>query len=128
MVTLAIRGETACMRRIVLGIVVIVHALAHANLAIWASTAGPAWLIELLWSLALLGYLAAGLGMLWVSSLVVARESGQGFLALGTIATCIGLGFVVSAFVSIYLTRKIAMWQEPQLPAGDVADEAGLMR
>ncbi len=84
MVAVAERGETEHMRRIVLGLVVILHALAHANVAIWASASGPAWLVESLWSIALLGYLAAGLGMLRVP---VIRQFWKESMVAGTLCS-----------------------------------------
>lgn len=59
---------------------------------------------------------AAALGMLLVS-LGYSDDSGQGLFALAVIALCLGLGFIASAFVTLFLSRRLGLWQEQQ-PAG----------
>ena len=56
---------------------------------------------------------AAALGMLLVSS-GYSDDSGQGLFALGVIALCLGLGFIGSAFVTLFLSRRLGLWQEQQ--------------
>lgn len=68
---------------------------------------------------------AAALGMLLVS-LRYSDDSGEGLFALGAIALCIGLGFIASAFVTIFLSRRLGLWQGQQLPAE--GEEPGLVR
>ena len=82
------------MTRILLGLVVILHALAHASLAVWAAPYAPRWLIDVLWSLALLGYLAAGLGIL---RLPVMRHFWKQMMVIAT----------VSSIVILLLTRHL---------------------
>jgi hypothetical protein len=50
--------------RPLLGILLILHGLAHAGAGMWA--AGPVWLITLLWWLATTLYIGAGLGVMGV--------------------------------------------------------------
>jgi hypothetical protein len=55
---------------------------------------------------------AAAIGMLIVSGRVD-KESAEGFYALGVIALCVGGGFIVSAAVSLLLSRRLGIWQAP---------------
>src|SRR5688500_13933817 len=48
--------------RILIGILLILHGLAHAGAGMWA--AGPVWLLTILWWLATGLYVSAGLGVL----------------------------------------------------------------
>lgn len=74
-----------------------------------------------LWSIQIgLIVAAAGLGMLLVSGRFD-RETAQGFFAMGTIAACVGGGFILSAIVSMVLSRRLGA--KPPLP-----DEAELVR
>jgi hypothetical protein len=57
---------------------------------------------------------AAGVGMLLVS-MRYTDDSGEGLFALGAIALCIGGGFIGSALVTLFLSRRLGLWaaQEP---------------
>ncbi|HEX8616619.1 MAG TPA: hypothetical protein VF911_03440 [Thermoanaerobaculia bacterium] len=68
---------------------------------------------------------AAALGMLLVS-LRFSDETGNGLFALGVIALFIGLGFTGSAAVSIFLSRRLGMFDVP--PAGEQANDSGVMK
>jgi hypothetical protein len=73
---------------------------------------------------------AAALGMLLVSGRFEG-ESGQSLFAMGMIAFCIGGGFIVSAGVSLFLTRRLGLWQGPsslESTSIDRLDEAGRVR
>ena len=73
---------------------------------------------------------AAALGLLIVSGRFE-REAGQELFAMGVIAFCIGAGFVVSAAVSIFLSRRFGLWQVPpssEAAAADRFDDPGLVR
>ena len=66
---------------------------------------------------------AAAVGVLLVAGRFEA-DTARGFFALGTIALCLGAGFVASAGASIALSRRLGLWAPP--PAGDdggAADE-----
>ena len=52
------------MKRVLLGILIVLHGLAHAASGVWLAADGPVWLITVLWGIAMLGYLAAGFGIL----------------------------------------------------------------
>jgi hypothetical protein len=51
------------MRRVV-GWLLILHAIAHANTGTWAVAQRPIWLALTLWCVAVVGFMAAGLGLL----------------------------------------------------------------
>lgn len=55
---------------------------------------------------------AASLGFLLVSG-KFEKESAQELFALGMIGVSIGLGFIASAAVSIFLSRRLGLWQGP---------------
>jgi hypothetical protein len=56
------------MRRLI-GSILVLHGLAHAGVGIWATPAGPVWLITLLWWVAMVGFVAAGAGLIGVPTL-----------------------------------------------------------
>jgi hypothetical protein len=61
---------------------------------------------------------AAGVGLQWVSSGVTDRDAAQPLHALGVVALCVGIGFVISAVVSFILSRRLHLLEtEPQGPA-----------
>jgi len=66
---------------------------------------------------------AASFGVLLVSGRFD-KETAQELFALGMIGVSVGVGFIVSAAVSIFLSRRLGLWQ---LPA-DRADETGIVR
>jgi hypothetical protein len=51
------------------------------------------------------------------------KESGDGLFAMGMIGLCIGIGFVASALVSLYLSRRIGLG-----PDSPVTSEPGLVK
>jgi hypothetical protein len=60
----------------------------------------------------------------------LAKELGDGFFGIGVIALCIGVGFIASAAVSLFLSRRLGLWRAPE--SGDATDvqahDSGLMR
>lgn len=78
-----------------------------------------------MWSIQIGVVLAvAALGMLLVSGRFD-KESAQGFFALGVIGFSIGAGFIASAIVSIFLSRRLGVWQGP---GPEHIDHPGIMR
>lgn len=67
---------------------------------------------------------AASIGTLLVSGRFE-KESSQELFALGMIGASIGAGFIASAVVSLFLSRRLGLWQ-PARP--ERADEPGLVR
>ena len=55
---------------------------------------------------------AAGFGMLLVS-FRFDRGTAADLFAMGTIGLCIGGGFIASALVSLFMSRKLGVWQGP---------------
>jgi hypothetical protein len=55
---------------------------------------------------------AAGLGMLLVS-LRLSGEGSDGMYSLGMIAFCLGAGFIASAAVSVFVSRRLGILQAP---------------
>ena len=58
---------------------------------------------------------AAGLGLQWVSS-GVDKDAAQPLFALGIVALCVGIGFVISAVVSFVLSRRLHLLEIPETP------------
>lgn len=80
---------------------------------------------RVMWSIQLGIVIAAGaLGMLLVSSRFDA-ETAKGMFAMGGIALCVGLGFIVSAFVSVMVSRRLGMLRSPEV---DALAESGPVR
>jgi hypothetical protein len=67
---------------------------------------------------------AASIGILLVSGRFE-KESAQELFAFGMIGLSVGLGFIISAAVSIFLSKRLGLWQS--LPS-DRADESGIVR
>lgn len=51
------------MRRLIGGVLVL-HGITHVAVGIWPTTAGPAWFITLLWVVPMIGFVAAGAGLI----------------------------------------------------------------
>ena len=78
-----------------------------------ASAPLTAPLNRVLWSVqagVILG--ALGLGMLWVS-LIADKEVAPAMGGLGILALAVGVGFVLSAFISVVLSRRLGIWSPP---------------
>jgi hypothetical protein len=54
------------MRRALIGLLFIVHGLAHSAAGVWATSFASPWLVTPLWLVAEVGFIAAGLGILGV--------------------------------------------------------------
>jgi len=94
------------MRRKVFATLLILHGFGHAAPGMWAAGDAPSWVITPLWGAALLGYLAAGLGLFrvpllrrwWTQALVVASASS--LLMLTVFAERVG---VIGALLDVAL-------------------------
>ncbi len=86
---------------------------------------------RVLWSIQIGVVLAAtAVGMLFVS-LRLDPESSRELFALGMIAFFVGAGFIGSAVASIFLSRRLGLWQDPQsnqVPGPNPEHDPGLMR
>ena len=95
--------------------------LESAPIPLHIESAGPrAPMPRALWSIQIgLIVAAAGLGMLLVSGRFD-HDTARGFYAMGTIAMCVGGGFILSAIVSMVLSRRLG--------AKPLGDEVELVR
>ena len=104
------------MRRKVLATLLILHGLAHAAPGMWAMAAAPSWVVMPLWGTALLGYLAAGLGLFrvpvfrrwWLQSLIVATASS--ILLLTVFSESVG---ILGAVFDVALFVVALQWVAP---------------
>ena len=82
---------------------------------------------RILWSVQIGVVIAIiGLGML-VLSAIFEKDSSQGLFALGAIALCLGAGFIVSAAVSLKLSRRLGLWEDGGAPP-QTLDPTGSVR
>jgi len=95
------------MRRL-LGSLLVLHGIAHAATGIWATPVGPTWFVTLLWFLAMVGFVAAGAGLIGV------RKLDDSWLPIATVA----------AVASILL---IARYPTPATLVGSAIDGALLI-
>jgi len=78
-----------------------------------------------MWSIQIGVVLAVGaLGMLLVSGRFD-KENAEGFFAMGMIGFSIGVGFIASALVSLFLSRRMGLWERS---AAEPIDHPGIMR
>ena len=98
-------------RRVVIGVLLILHGLAHASAGMWATDIGGQTLVTVLWEGATLGFMAAGIGMLgvrlfqriWkllvvfaaVNSLMLLLLYGHPLFILGIAADFVFLGIAI---------------------------------
>ncbi|HWW61711.1 MAG TPA: hypothetical protein VN181_10125, partial [Thermoanaerobaculia bacterium] len=72
---------------------------------------------RVLWSIQLgVVIAAASIGMVIVSR-QLAGEGAQALFALGVIAFSIGVGFIASALVSLFMSRRLGLWQPSDTPS-----------
>jgi hypothetical protein len=115
------------MKRIAVGLLILLHGLAHANVGVWAFAEGPAWLVTLLWGVAMLGYFAAALGILRVPLL---RDWWKQALVAATIASIVfllafghGLG-VLGTLIDLVMLFVALAWAQPRIDADVAAVDA----
>lgn len=99
--------------------------LESAPIPLHTEPPGPAAPIaRAMWSIQLGVVVAAGaLGMLLVSGRLE-PDDAEAFFAMGVIALCVGGGFVVSAVVSLVMSRRLGLWPGPVEPRGEDLDDA----
>jgi hypothetical protein len=85
-------------RRIALGVAITLHGLAHSAVIIWATDAAPFWIISVLWTVSIIAYLGAGLGILGTP---VARTLWPGLMAGATFASLILLALTGTKLASL---------------------------
>lgn len=84
-------------RRVALGIAVTLHGLAHSAIIIWATDAAPFWIISMLWTVSMIAYLGAGLGILGTP---LVRIVWPGLMAGATLASLILLALTGTKLAS----------------------------
>ena len=106
----------------ILGFVFVLHGFAHAAIGIWAAESGRWWLIASLWELAMVGFIAAGLGALGLAGL---RDIWRGLTALAASSSIllfltspqrvflVGLGLDISMLVLVAYARPFQIAQSP---------------
>ena len=90
------------MRRGLLATLLFLHGLSHASVGVWAFANGPHWFIAALWGAAMLGYFAAGFGLLGVRSLRVRWKQSLTLATLASIALLVVFGHGI-ALLGIYI-------------------------
>jgi len=58
------------LARVIIGVLLILHGLAHASAGMWATDIGGQALVTILWELSAIGFIAAGSGLLGVRALL----------------------------------------------------------
>jgi hypothetical protein len=58
------------MQRVAIGLLLVLHGLAHAGAGMWATGRAPTWFVTVLWGMAMVGFMAAGFGLLGVRALL----------------------------------------------------------
>lgn len=118
------------MRRVVLATLLLLHGLAHASVAVWASSEGPLWLVTSLWAIAMVGYFAAALGLFRVPIL---RRHWRSLLSAATAASLIMLTLysqrvgLIGAFIDVALYVAALEAVEGRAEAEiEVVEEAGV--
>jgi hypothetical protein len=121
------------MKRNLIGLLFVLHGLAHSALGIWASALGTPWVVTPLWLVAQVGFVAAGLGLMGAGGLrrvwePIALAAGVCSIALFSLYGHFGLmaGLLVDVFIivlglrwgeSVALARARGSHPTPGLPA-----------
>ncbi|HZK78225.1 MAG TPA: hypothetical protein VFC35_04905 [Gemmatimonadaceae bacterium] len=106
--------------RLLLGIVLICHGLAHASAGMWATDIGGRGLVTLLWELSSVGFIAAGAGVLSVAEL---RRTWRAFVLVASVSSLLLLGifdhplFVVgiAADIVVLAVAIFSWWNVPSI-------------
>jgi hypothetical protein len=100
--------------RTLAGVAVLLHGLAHAWVGIWADIQGPAWIVTPAWSLAMVGFVMAGLALIrppvarpwWPQVLAGATFASLALLIMFGRPTWVG-GLVVDILILSALIRHV---------------------
>src|SRR6476469_6132653 len=96
------------MKRRLIGLVFVLHGLAHSGLWVWVVPLGPDWFVGPMWWLAEVGFIVAGFGLLGIpwcrkiwepvalaavaSSILLLQRFGSVALAFGVVLDILVLG------------------------------------
>jgi multisubunit Na+/H+ antiporter MnhG subunit len=120
------------MKRVLIGALLVLHGLAHTGVGVWAAGRSrySIWLVSLLWGTAMLGYLAAGFGVLRAP---LVRERWKGITVLATIASIVlllGLGdtfMIVGMCIDVAILVLALGRAQPAIDAAiDTVDRIGV--
>jgi hypothetical protein len=111
--------------RLILGIVMVAHGLAHASAGMWATDIGGRGLVTLLWELSSVGFIAAGAGVLGVQAL---WKSWRVLVAIATVSSLLLLGlfghplFLVGIIADVILLAVaiFSWWNVPSIDPAPV--------
>lgn len=101
------------MTRAILGILLVLHGLAHTSLGIWAADIGPDYVVTPLWLGASAGYIAAGFGELGVA---LVRNHWRRLTAVGAASSLLLLAvygqaaFALGLLVNLLLLAGAVRW------------------
>ena len=102
------------LARIALGLLLVIQGLAHAAAGTWASASVSPWFVTPTWAAAMLGFVAAGLGLLGIVPL---RARWRTFLVVGAIGSMLLLGgvlgpplFALGMAVDLALVLTVLEW------------------
>lgn len=121
------------MRPLLLGVVLVLHALAQAAQGMWAAERAPGWIVAPLWLVAMMGFLAAGFAVLGLERLKqsAAPLALAALIAEAALARIAGLsppvvtGVCLGAILAI-LVRWWARCCHPEIHTPTIATHAGL--
>jgi hypothetical protein len=105
--------------RTLVGVLVLVHAFAHAAVGLWTTPDHSLWVVEPLWGLAMLGYFASAFGMLGVPYLRIRWKES---LIIATFASILLLLLSVNDFGMIGIAADVAILVLALVWEGDVID------
>jgi hypothetical protein len=115
--------------RLILGIVMIAHGLAHASAGMWATDIGGRELVTVLWELSAVGFIAAGAGVLGVHAL---WRSWRVLVVIATVSSLLLLGifghplFVVGIIADVILLAVaiFSWWNVPLIEPAPILPRA----
>jgi hypothetical protein len=111
--------------RLLLGLVLIAHGLAHTSAGTWATDIGGRGLVTVLWEFSAVGYIAAGAGVLGVSLLhvrwrtLVVIATASSLLLLGIFGHPLFL-FGIVADVVILAVAVFSWWGEGKIEPAEI--------
>ena len=102
--------------------------LESAPIPLHAEPAVSAPVSRILWSIQVgIVVMAGSIGLMIVSGRFD-QETAQGMFAMGTIAFCVGTGFIAAALVSMAMSRRFGLWPGGGAAPGEAAGDAGPVR
>lgn len=115
------------IKRVLVAAIVLLHALAHASVGMWAIADSNVWVVEPLWGIAMVGYFAAAFGILgmpliclrWKEILLIATIASM--LLLLTSVTDIGM---IGISIDVVVLVAALVWEGEEIDAEMSASDA----